>query len=688
MKYKILIKRQAIKTSCYLKLLILTLIVGCSSAPGKWENINEEGAFLVYRRQSLIGEETYSITSNKDSIIVKSLQGENERGRITGVEAELHLNLDLTPTYYQNRRLTNNDTIVNLKVEIGADSVYVWEANHKPTVVETSNFFPLHSNIPAAMEMMLYHYYFEKGKMENIPTLPRGEVSINFIQKDTVEISGKKIPLERYVVEGINWGGRTIWLDESKNLVAIVKANTQIRELIKKGYEEAKPFFIKGNVQEQMSALSKYTKDLKGEQSKIKALVGGDIVDGLSDVTQEDMTLIIENGRITKIGKRSEVEIPDNAKVIDVSGKTLMPGLWDMHAHSNQVQWAPAYLAGGVTTIRDNGNEVEFATSFRDAITKKGALGPDILLAGMTDGEGIQGNGVIRATNAEEAKDVAQMYFDNGYKQIKIYSSVAPDVTEALSKEAHSRGMTATGHVPRSIGNARLAIEAGMDQLSHRSLILTVLFPDKKQSDLGRYYMEENDITQEQIDDAINFLLKHKTVLDPTIALDVVRTLPSGTIAETVEPDVWRIAYELFEGKRFRSGLSPERSEKATADYTKAMDVLGQFYKAGVPIVAGTDNIVPVYSLYLEIETYQKLGGLTPLEAIKTATIIPARAMGLDTETGTLEIGKEADIAILDENPLLNIENLRTVSAVITNGNYYESDPLWKAADFIPREEK
>ena len=86
MKYKILIKRQAVKTSCYLKLLILTLIVGCSSAPGKWENINEEGAFLVYRRQSLIGEETYSITSNKDSIIVKSLQGENERGRITGVE--------------------------------------------------------------------------------------------------------------------------------------------------------------------------------------------------------------------------------------------------------------------------------------------------------------------------------------------------------------------------------------------------------------------------------------------------------------------------------------------------------------------------------------------------------------------------------------------------------------------------
>ena len=688
MKYRLQLKQPASKIIFFLKLCTLMLIGACSSSSNKWENINEEGAFLVYRRQSLIGEESYSIISNKDSIIIKSLQGENERGRITGVEAELHLKMDLTPTYYQNRRLTNRDTIVNLKVQTDLDSISVWERNQEFAIVETLDFFPLHSNIPAAMEMMLYHYYFEKGSMQNIPTLPRGEVSINFIQKDTVSISGKLVPLERYVVEGINWGGRTIWLDESKNLVAIVKANTQIRELIKKGYEEAKSFFIQGNVEEQMAALSKFTKDLKGEQAEIKALVGGDLVDGLNDVAKKDMTLIIENGRITKIGPSSEVEIPENAEVIDVSGKTLMPGLWDMHAHSNQVQWAPAYLAGGITTIRDNGNEVEFATSFRDAIAKKGALGPDILLAGMTDGEGVQGNGVIRATNAQEASEVAQMYFENGYKQIKIYSSVAPDVTEALSKEAHSRGMTATGHVPKSIGNARLAIKAGMDQLSHRSLILTVLFPEKKQRDLGRYYIEENEITQIEIDNAIDFLLKHKTVLDPTIALDVVRALPRGTIVETVEPDSWRIAYELFEGKRFRSGLPPERAKKAKADYTKAMVILGKFYKAGVPIVAGTDNVVPVYSLYLEIETYQKIGGLTPLEAIKTATIIPAKAMGLDAETGTLEIGKEADIAILDRNPLLDIRNLRTVSAVVTNGNYYKSSPLWKAADFIPREDK
>ena len=224
------------------------------------------------------------------------------------------------------------------------------------------------------------------------------------------------------------------------------------------------------------------------------------------------------------------------------------------------------------------------------------------------------------------------------------------------------------------------AVESGMDQFNHRGLFLSVLFPDKKSSELGRFYLTE--VSPARIENAIEFLLEHEAVLDPTISLDIIRNLPWGTRVETVEPSVTRIAYELFEGKRFLGGVSPARAEQVKEDVTRAMEIIGDFYRAGVPIVAGTDNGVPVYSLYLEMESYNELAGLTPLEAIRTATIIPARAMGLDQETGTLEIGKEADIAILDRNPLSDISHLRTVSAVMTNGNYYESEPLWRAADF------
>ena len=667
-----------------LSMFVIILYSDCSTIPSKWENMNEEGTFLIFRRQSMIGEEEYKITSGKDSILVTSLQGENERGRISGVLATLHLGMDFSPLHYENIRLANDDTTNVFKMEIDSDKVNILEKNRPVITTEVpSSFFPLHSNIPAAMEMMLYHYYF-KNKKSSLTTLPRGELSVIHRGVDTIELNGNPEILDRYVVEGINWGGRTIWLDASKNLVAVVKANTQIREIVRKGYEHALQTFIDGNVIEQMRQLNDYTKNHKQEKVQITALVGGNVVSGLTDQAEKDVTLIIEDGRIKSMGPRDQIEIPKNSKVIDVSGKTLIPGLWDMHAHSNQVQWAPAYLAAGITTIRDNGNEIEFATAFRDAIDLRGAMGPDILLAGMTDGPGAKGNGIIRATSPEEARDVVAMYHKKGYNQIKIYTSIEPNILKVLAEEAHKKGITTTGHVPRAVGNTIEAVESGLDQLSHRSLFLSALFPDQTLTDLGRYYLIENELSKEQITTATNFFLKHKTVLDPTIALDIVRSVPKGVPIETVEPDAGRIAYELFEGKRFRSGVSSKRSEEIKEDIRIGMKIIGDFFRAGIPVVAGTDNVVPVFSLYLEIESYHKLGGLTPLEAIQTATIIPARAMGLESKTGTLEIGKEADIAILEKNPLSDIDNIRTVTAVLSNGNYYDSEPLWLAADFKP----
>ncbi|MEP2281325.1 amidohydrolase family protein [Maribacter sp.] len=668
-----------------IKSAFLVLLASCSPETSKWENFTDEGTFLVFRRQSQIGEETYNITSNKDSIIVTSIQGENERGRISGVESKLYMNKELEPLSYFSRRISNNDTTNIFKMEVNGDQVSIWEKHFD--VVTTSKkdaFFGVNSNIPAGIEMMLYHYYFSQGNIQSLSTLPRGEVSLTHKGEDVIKINGEDVALDRYVVEGINWGGRTIWLDKSKNLVAVVKANTQIRELIKKGYEEAKPLFIKGNVEEQMAQLKGYTESVKGPEYPVTALVGGNVVDGVSKGIKVDMTLLVEDGKIVEIGKKDAVEVPKGAKIIDVTGKTLIPGLWDMHAHSNQVQWAPAYLAGGVTTIRDNGNELEFATAFRDAIAKEGAVGPDILLAGMTDGPGPKGNGIIRARSVEEAKEVVALYHKNGYEQIKIYTSIEPEILKVLAEEAHKVGMTVTGHVPALVNDTRIAVESGMDMLSHYNRILGALFTDKKVSDLGPFFMVDNEVTDEMVNNTIAFYLKHGTVLDVTLGLGVVRTLPKGDAMETIEPDAGRMAYELFESKRFRAGTREERSKKLKQNIIKSAEVIGKFYKAGIPVVAGTDNFAPGFGLFLELESYVKYGKLTPLDAIKTATIIPAKAMGYDDVTGTLEIGKQADIAILERNPLDDIDNIRSVSSVMTNGNYYESEPLWIAADFKP----
>jgi imidazolonepropionase-like amidohydrolase len=643
---------------------LLALTTGGFAAT-QWDKINEEGSFLNYRRQSLIGAETYSIVARDGLVIVKSKQSENERGRITGYEAELRLQPDLTPTFYENTFSTGTETLNKLKVVATPQGVSVSEAGSELQTKPAGAFFPVHSDIPAAMEMMLYHYYFAHGTQKPIKTYPRGQVSIEYRKQDTVVINGKNVVLDRYKVKGITWGFEVVWLDQSRNLIAIVKANTQFREVIKKGYEAGLPTFIAGNVEEQMNALNEYTSQAKGVRNDVIALVGGDVVDGLTDTAQKDMTVLVEGGRIKSITARKGTTVPAGAKVIDVTGKTLIPGLWDMHAHANQVQWAPAYLAGGVTTIRDNGNEVEFATAFRDAIAGKRALGPDIILAGMTDGEGILGNGIIRARTPEEARQVVAMYFQKGYRQIKIYTSLQPEIVKVLAEEAHKLGITVTGHVPRAVGNARNAVELGMDMLSHQGLFLSVLFPGVNFDVMRVKKLLQGEVTRAQIDDATAFFLKHKTVLDPTIALDIKGALPVGTTLESVIPDVGRQAYELWEGKRFQKGLSPEKAREARKHYERAMDIIGHFARAGVPVVAGTDNAVPVFSLYLEIESYSKLGRLTPLQALQSATIVPARAMGL------------ADLE--------NIDHIRSVSAVMTNGSYYESARLWPLADFLAK---
>ncbi|MEO9946607.1 amidohydrolase family protein [Paraglaciecola sp.] len=685
MKFLLKNKLSLLVTKLVLILIPLGLVSCANDSKEKaWQNINEESSFQIYRRQSLIGEETYKIISDQEKIIVTSLQGENERGRVSGTISELYLTNTLEPLFYSSKRVRGEQSQPIFIFNGKSESVTFTEKNFDSvTVKKPELFFPVHSNISAAAEMMLYHYFLEKGKPKTIQTFPRGEVSVTFSKQDEVVVNGKKEMLDRYVVTGINWGGRTIWLNQQGDLVALVKANTQIREMVRKGYEDALQTFIDGNVEEQIKQLVAYTKETKTETAPLTALVGADIVTGLSEDVMKDMTLIYQGKKIIDIGKRNQVVIPSHAKTINLEGKTLIPGLWDMHAHSNQVQWAPAYLAAGVTTIRDNGNEVEFATAFRDAVAG-GLVGPDILLAGMTDGAGKRGNGVIRARSPEEARSVAQMYHSKGYKQIKIYSSMDPDIAKILIDEAKKLGLTITGHIPTKMPSIRAGIEMGMNHLSHHSIFLKILYPDREPSSLKRPYLVDNEFTQEDLASATEFLLEHNVALEPTVALDVARTMEWGAKIEELEPDAYRIAYELWESKRLRSGLSPEATEKGIKNYKIAMDIIGHFHRAGIPIIAGTDNVVPVFSLWLELESFHKLAKMSALDTIRAATIVPAQLMGMDKLTGTLEVGKEADIAILDKNPLDKIENLRSVSAVITNGNYYQSKPLFKAADFKP----
>ena len=243
----------------------------------------------------------------------------------------------------------------------------------------------------------------------------------------------------------------------------------------------------------------------------------------------------------------------------------------------------------------------------------------------------------------------------------------------AITAEAHALGMTVTGHIPRGM-NGYQGVAAGMDQVNHISFIQQMM---RDRSDTTPLTMDMPEAQK-----AIAFLVEHHTVVDPTIALYELNSHPADQPVSAFEPGVDKVAPELRQSLT-HTGAAPADTAKRRAQFDLQMQIIAALHRAGVPIVAGTDLTVPGYSLHREIELYVD-AGFTPMEAIQAATLVPARAMGLEKESGTLQPGMRADILVVNGNPLERISDTRNVRFVIAGGRYFEPAPLWKSVGFIP----
>jgi imidazolonepropionase-like amidohydrolase len=348
------------------------------------------------------------------------------------------------------------------------------------------------------------------------------------------------------------------------------------------------------------------------------------------------------------------------------------------------VEWGPIYLAAGVTTVRDCGNELEFISAVRDAVAAGRGLGPRILAAGIVDGSGPSAVGVERVDNPDEARQWVDRYHAAGFQQMKIYSSVKLEQIKAVAEEAHRLGMTVTGHVPNGVTTYQ-AVEAGQDQINHIQYVVRMMLPalpaNARRAEVTSA-ASNLDVTSVEAQKAIAFLVEHHTVVDPTLALAELQTANTAKPPASFEPGVIKVAPELAQPL---TDVGPPTAQSATSEkiFAKDLAVVGALHRAGVPIVAGTDQAVPGHSLHREIELYVQ-AGFTPMEAIQSATIVPARVMGLDKESGTIEVGKRADMILVGGNPLEDIHNLRKLESVVANGRIYACAPLWSSVGFRP----
>jgi imidazolonepropionase-like amidohydrolase len=665
-----------------LLIVILGLLLSPAAAP------LETGTFRLHKFAQPIGTETYTVTRENDSLTLESHFSFTDRGTTVPLTATLTAATDYTPRTFTIAGSTSRLSKIDVAVELTGTTAHIRDGQDTRTVPLPPSAFTIAGYAPVALEMALMRYWRAHGSPASLPVLPSGRVEIRDRGADTISVDGRQLTLQRYSVKGLVWGIETLWMDRDGSLAAVVTRDAEFDhfEALRDGLEPALSTFIATAARDEMRELEELSASLAGRRSGTLAFTGATLIRGTDDPPVPHATIVTRGGRIVAAGPEGSTPIPPDAARIDVAGRYIIPGLWDMHAHYEQVEWGPIYLAAGVTTVRDVGNELEFIAAVRDAIREGRGLGPRMLLAGIVDGDGPITLGVARVTNAADAARWVARYHDAGFEQIKIYSSLSEENVRAVCREAHARGMTVTGHIPNGM-DIYQGVTDGMDQVDHLQYVMAALrpvgFDPSKASGLDRLKASAAiDVTSPAATRLIAFLKDHHTVIDDTTALFEQIFRSSAQPAASIEPGVAHVAPELRE-QLTNGGMGAGQGDLLKSIRQRLVELLRALHTGGVTLVAGTDQAVPGYSVYRELELYVE-AGFTPLQALQAATIVPARVMRVDGDSGTIQAGKRADFAILDKDPLSDIHNIRSVRSVVANGTLYESAPLWTSVGFTP----
>jgi imidazolonepropionase-like amidohydrolase len=388
------------------------------------------------------------------------------------------------------------------------------------------------------------------------------------------------------------------------------------------------------------------------------------IIDVKNAASKSGMTVIIKGRRIAAIGKTGKVKIPKDAEIIDASGKFLIPGLWDMHAHFGTDDFDKnahlrLFIINGVTGIRIMDGEPEYH-SWRKEAESGNLLAPRMLIASRIIGFGDLSN-ISEAATREEVRRAKQ----EGADFIKVHDYVLRESYFALIDEAKRLNLSVEGHVPTSITAAEAA-QAGQKSIEHFTGLDEAKADDKKAESLA--------LT----------LKKNRTWLCPTIIMrSNYASLDNTDFANDsrlkyVKPS-WKKRWLNMTKDSVKTPIEEWSKRRETVRKEKAL--IGKMQRAGVGILAGTDTanpyVFPGFSLHDELAMLVE-AGLTPMQALQAATFNAAKFFNKSDSLGTIEKGKLADLVLLDANPLENIGNTKKINSVVLNGRLFDRNDLDK----------
>lgn len=404
--------------------------------------------------------------------------------------------------------------------------------------------------------------------------------------------------------------------------------------------------------------------------------------------------VLAQNGKISAIGAAGTVEAPAGARIIDGSGKTLVPGIWDSHMHIGDDWSVLSNVANGMTSFRSPGTTLDRAV---DA-TKRRAngsllMGEPFISAIIDKKDPLAAQGAEVVSSEAEAVEAVRRIKAAGLWGVKFYTSMNPAWIAPAAAEAHRLGLHVHGHVPATMKPSQ-AVAAGYDELTHLNFVVMEAMPKdvvdrantKQRMEGPARLFKDVDLDGPLMTGFVADLARRKTIVDPTIVIFESFLTQDGGKPHPAYAPYMGIISPVIERSVFTSGGYP-LVEGFTRDdyrksYAKMVALVGKLHKAGVPIVAGTDGWG--VELIRELEIYQQ-AGFTPAEALQSATIVPARVVGADARTGSIAVGKEADMVLVDGDPSSELGALRRVLTVVSDGYVMDGDALRTAAGYTGR---
>jgi imidazolonepropionase-like amidohydrolase len=406
-----------------------------------------------------------------------------------------------------------------------------------------------------------------------------------------------------------------------------------------------------------------------------------------------DQTVVVDSGKIAAVGPAGSIAVPAGAQVVDGRGKTLIPGLWDCHMHVGDDYTGLQELSMGVTSVRDPGNDNVRTIDRRTRAAAGELLFPHVYPSSLIDGKGPYTAQVASvATTQAEAIALVDKAKADGFTGVKFYGTFNPRWLPPAIAEAHKLGLHVHGHIPAGMRTLD-AINDGYDEVTHINWIIMQAMPDsviELSNGIARFegpgrYGKDVDLDGAEMKTIISTMAKKGTYHDPTmVAFESLYVPENGDLSPSYAPFVGTMPPTTERG--FRAGGFAVPKDLTRADYraswAKMVQLLGRMHKAGIPVVAGTDG--SGIELIHELEIYEQ-AGFTPAEALAAATIVPARLVGQAARTGSIKVGKAADLALVEGDPSARIGDLRQTRVVMLDGVWLDADALRSAAGFSGR---